>query len=188
MENTGNVLVEVLVGKDPTQQTKLDKLLAREPSLCANVVSAASIACCKAGAKQTLVPVFDHIGTMCSNSEGAIPSIAFSIINGGHLSASSLWVQVRTKKMSFCGITNACVLIRRFDVASKYFRNDASGQKFFSPRFRPKPRFLRYTLNPEKQPQLYVHETNGRMPVLTTPGMAFSVCFFPPKFCTPSTC
>lgn len=94
-ETVDNILAEVLLGKDPTQQAKIDKLLAQDSSLPANVVSAASIACCKAGAKQTSISVFDHIGVMCNNSEGGIPAPGFSVINGGRLSASSLWVQVR---------------------------------------------------------------------------------------------
>lgn len=95
VESVDHILAEVLLGKDPTQQAKIDKLLAQESSLPANVVVAASIACCKAAAAQTLVSVFDHVGTMCNNSEGGIPVTAFSTINGGPLSASSLWVQVR---------------------------------------------------------------------------------------------
>lgn len=94
VESADQILGEVLLGKDPTQQAKIDKLLTQESSLPANVVSAASIACCKAGARQTLVSVFDHVSTMCNNSEGWIPAMAFSIINGGQSAASSLWVQV----------------------------------------------------------------------------------------------
>ncbi|CAM9152168.1 unnamed protein product [Hapterophycus canaliculatus] len=93
VESTDQILADVLLGRDPTQQAKIDKLLAQESSLPTNVVSAASMACCKAGSKQTLVPVFDHIGAMCNNSEGRIPATAFSTINGGQSAASSLWVQ-----------------------------------------------------------------------------------------------
>lgn len=94
VESADQILPEILLGKDPKQQTKIDKLLSQEESLPANVVSAASIACCKAGAKQTLAPVFDHICALCNNSEGGIPATAFSTINGGQGAASSLWVQV----------------------------------------------------------------------------------------------
>lgn len=97
VEHTDQILAEILLGKDPTQQTKIDKSFTQESTLPANVVSAASIACCKAGAKQNLVAVFDHIGTMCDNSDGRIPATAFSTINGGQSAASSLWVQVRTR-------------------------------------------------------------------------------------------
>lgn len=94
VESADLILPEILLGKDPTQQTKIDKLLAQEESLPANVVSAASIACCKAGAKQNLAAVFNHVCALCNNSEGGIPATAFSTINGGQGAASSLWVQV----------------------------------------------------------------------------------------------
>lgn len=93
VESADQLLSEILLGKDPKQQAKIDKLLTQE-SLPGNVVSAASIACCKAGAKQAFVSVFDHVSTMCNNSEGGIPPTAFSIINGGQSAASSLWIQV----------------------------------------------------------------------------------------------
>ena len=95
VQNADLILAKVLLGKDPTHQPKVDELLSREVDLVANVVTSASIACCKAGAKQTRTPLYNHIGAICNNAEGAIPSIAFSIVNGGHLSTSSLWVQVR---------------------------------------------------------------------------------------------
>lgn len=95
VEIVNHILAEVLLEKDPTLQQKIDNILMSEVSLASNVVTAASIACCKAGAKLNLTPLSDHIGIMCNNPEGLIPSIAFSIINDGHLSASSLWVQVR---------------------------------------------------------------------------------------------
>ncbi|CAB1114153.1 unnamed protein product [Ectocarpus sp. CCAP 1310/34] len=93
VEHTDQILAEILLGKDPSHQTKIDKSFTQESTLPANVVSAASIACCKAGAKQNLVAVFDHIGNMCDNSDGRIPATAFSTINGGQSAASSLWVQ-----------------------------------------------------------------------------------------------
>lgn len=94
VESADQVLSEILLGKDPKHQAKIDKLLTQEESLPGNVVSAASIACCKAGAKQAFVSVFNHVGAMCDNSEGGIPSTAFSVLNGGQSAASSLWVQV----------------------------------------------------------------------------------------------
>lgn len=100
LESVENVLSEILVGKDPTCQAKIDELMVHEDSLPANIVTAASIACCKAAAKQTRVPVSDYVGTMCSNPEGAIPPAGFSVINGGRLSASSLWVQVSSSMKS----------------------------------------------------------------------------------------
>lgn len=101
VESTDQILAEVLLGRDPTQQEKIDRMLNQESSLLTNVVSAASIACCKAGAKQTLVSVFDHIGAMCNNAEGGVPATGFSVINGGGSSASSLWVQVRQKAVGW---------------------------------------------------------------------------------------
>lgn len=94
VEIVNQILAEVLLEKDPTLQQKIDRILMSESALASNVVTAASIACCKAGAKLRLTPLSDHIGVMCNKPEGLIPSIAFSIINGGHPSASSLWVQV----------------------------------------------------------------------------------------------
>lgn len=94
LERVGHIVAEVVVGEDPSQQVEIDARLAQESSLPANVVSAASIACCKAGAKQGSVSVFDQIALVSNNSESGIPALAFSVINGGHLSSSSLWVQV----------------------------------------------------------------------------------------------
>lgn len=95
IESVDRVLAELIEGKDPSQQAMLDNIMAMEPSLPKNVISAASIACCKAGAKQTLISAFEHVAVISNNSEGATPAPAFSIINGGHSSSSSLWVQVR---------------------------------------------------------------------------------------------
>lgn len=101
VESINNVLAEIIEGKDPTQQAMLDKMLAMEPSLPKNAISAASIACCKAGAKQTLISAFEHVAAMSDNSEGTTPAPAFSIINGGCGSSSSLWVQVRKTSLFF---------------------------------------------------------------------------------------
>lgn len=97
MESVGTVLAEIIEGKDPTQQAKLDKILAMEVSLPKNTTVAASIACCKAGAKQAAISVFDHVAVMSNNGEAGLPAPGFGIINGGHLSSSSLWVQVKTR-------------------------------------------------------------------------------------------
>lgn len=82
------------MGKDPGQQAVVDTLMTQESSLPPNVVSAASLACCKAGAEQALMSVSEHVAIMSDNSEGEIPYPAFSMINGGQLAGSPLWVQV----------------------------------------------------------------------------------------------
>lgn len=93
VEVVSDILAEIMVGKDPTQQRENDSSLMQESNLPSNAVSAASIACCKAGAKQALMSVSDHIAAISDNSEAGMPATAFSIINGGHASASLLWIK-----------------------------------------------------------------------------------------------
>lgn len=107
VETVGSVLAEVMVGKDLGRQADIDAAMVKETSLPPNVVAAASIAYCKAAAKQAFATVSDHIAVMSDNPETRAPTPAFSIINSGRMEGSLLWIQVRYKHP-----TTRCNLIR----------------------------------------------------------------------------
>jgi len=97
--NLNDTIAPALVGKDPSDQSAVDKLMIdldgteNKGKLGANAILAASIACCKAGAAEKGVPVYKHIAELAGNSKLILPVPSFNIINGGSHAGNGLAMQ-----------------------------------------------------------------------------------------------
>lgn len=92
-------IATLLVGKDPTDQKAIDDAMIaldgteNKGRLGANAILAASIAVCKAGAAESGVPLWRHIGKLANNDTFVLPVPAFNIINGGSHAGNRLAFQ-----------------------------------------------------------------------------------------------
>lgn len=105
VSNVNEIIAPALLGKDPTAQSALDTLMAREldgsendwgytkEKLGANAVLAVSIALCRAGAAQRSQAVYRYIADLAGVQETVLPVPAFNIINGGSHAANRLAIQ-----------------------------------------------------------------------------------------------
>jgi enolase len=105
VSNVNELIGPALLGKDPTAQAALDRLMAREldgsendwgytkQKLGANAVLAVSIALCKAGAAQQSRAVYRYIADLAGVEETVLPVPAFNVINGGSHAANKLALQ-----------------------------------------------------------------------------------------------
>eukprot|EP00238_Polyblepharides_amylifera_P014959 CAMPEP_0196578988 /NCGR_PEP_ID=MMETSP1081-20130531/15306_1 /TAXON_ID=36882 /ORGANISM="Pyramimonas amylifera, Strain CCMP720" /LENGTH=481 /DNA_ID=CAMNT_0041898407 /DNA_START=85 /DNA_END=1530 /DNA_ORIENTATION=+ len=88
-----------LVGKDPTEQRKLDELMMEldgtenKKKLGANAILAVSMALCKAGAAEKGVPLYKYIADLAGNPKMILPVPAFNVINGGSHAGNKLAMQ-----------------------------------------------------------------------------------------------
>jgi len=86
-------------GFDCTQQTEIDNFMIKEDgtdskkNYGANAILGISIACCKAGAAHSDMPLYKYIGTKLSNSSIRLPVPAFNVINGGSHAGNKLAMQ-----------------------------------------------------------------------------------------------
>jgi len=93
----GKKLIEA--GFDCTQQTEIDNFMIKEDGTDskkqygANAILGISIACCKAGAAHSDMPLYKYIGTKLSNSSIRLPVPAFNVINGGSHAGNKLAMQ-----------------------------------------------------------------------------------------------
>jgi len=84
---------------DCTQQKEVDDILLKmdgtenKSYLGANAILAVSMACCKAGAAQKGVPLYEHIAGLCGNTNVILPVPAFNVINGGSHAGNKLAMQ-----------------------------------------------------------------------------------------------
>ena len=97
--NLNEIIAPALIGKDPSDQKALDKLMMdldgteNKGKLGANAILAASIAACKAGAAEKGVPIYKHIAELAGNSKLILPVPSFNIINGGSHAGNGLAMQ-----------------------------------------------------------------------------------------------
>lgn len=90
IENIEKIISPSLVGKDPTNQEEIDKILLSldgtkdKSKLGGNAIVGVSMAICRAGAKVKNIPLWKHIREI-SGIKGKIslPRPCFNIINGG---------------------------------------------------------------------------------------------------------
>jgi len=84
---------------DCTQQKEVDDILLKldgtenKSYLGANAILAVSMACCKAGAAQKGVPLYEHIASLSGNTNVILPVPAFNVINGGSHAGNKLAMQ-----------------------------------------------------------------------------------------------
>nr|VZH91289.1 unnamed protein product [Spirometra erinaceieuropaei] len=83
-----------------THQAEIDELMTKaldgtenKCKLGANAIVGVSIAVCKAGAAESGVPLFRHIGNLAGNKEVSLPVPAFNVINGGRHAGNKLAMQ-----------------------------------------------------------------------------------------------
>ena len=107
IENVQKVIRPALLGKDPSEQSKLDKLMVEEldgtqneygwckKKLGANAILAVSLALSRAGAASAGVPLYQYIAQLGGkNTEKyVLPVPAFNVINGGSHAGNRLAMQ-----------------------------------------------------------------------------------------------
>jgi len=99
VENVNKILAPALIGKDPTHQEDIDKLLLsldgtpNKGKLGANAILGVSLAVAKAGAAQKGVPLYRHIADLAGTKKIILPVPAFNVINGGAHAGNNLAMQ-----------------------------------------------------------------------------------------------
>ena len=90
IKNIKKVLSKKLAGQDELDQTKIDKILAKNRRLGANAILPVSIAVCRAGAAAKNLPLYKYLRNRVSVS---FPRPCFNIINGGAHAKNDLDIQ-----------------------------------------------------------------------------------------------
>uniref|UniRef100_A0A0G4HXY0 phosphopyruvate hydratase n=1 Tax=Chromera velia CCMP2878 TaxID=1169474 RepID=A0A0G4HXY0_9ALVE len=107
VSNVNNIIAPKLIGKDPTDQTGIDKLMVEEldgsqnewgwskAKLGANAILAVSMAVCRAGAAAKKLPLYKHIAGLAGKdtSKFVLPVPAMNVINGGSHAGNKLAMQ-----------------------------------------------------------------------------------------------
>ncbi|TYH61386.1 hypothetical protein ES332_D07G048400v1 [Gossypium tomentosum] len=105
VENVNTIIGPALVGKDPTEQAKIDNFMVQQldgtvnewgwckQKLGANAILAVSLAVCKAGAMLKKIPLYQHIANLAGNKTLVLPVPAFNVINGGSHAGNKLAMQ-----------------------------------------------------------------------------------------------
>ncbi|KAF4352041.1 hypothetical protein G4B88_027506 [Cannabis sativa] len=105
VENVNSIIGPALIGKDPTEQTKIDNYMVQQldgtvnewgwckQKLGANAILAVSLAVCKAGASAKKIPLYRHIANLAGNKTLVLPVPAFNVINGGSHAGNKLAMQ-----------------------------------------------------------------------------------------------
>ncbi|GJY02501.1 enolase [Tanacetum coccineum] len=95
VDNVNSIIAPALIGKDPTEQTKIDNFMVQEldGTLGANAILAVSLAVCKAGASVKKIPLYKHIANLAGNKTLVLPVPAFNVINGDSHAGNKLAMQ-----------------------------------------------------------------------------------------------
>ena len=101
VKNVNDVLGPALIGKDPTDQSGLDRIMLdldgtpNKSKLGANAILGASLAISKAGAGAKGVALFRHYADLAGNDMSAptMPVPCFNVINGGEHAGNALAFQ-----------------------------------------------------------------------------------------------
>eukprot|EP00741_Cyanophora_paradoxa_P008165 tig00001265_g7902.t1 len=101
VEHINKTLAPAVIGKDPTDQTGIDKIMLEadgtdsKSKLGANAILAVSMAVCKAGAAHSKMPLYKYIAKLAGKSteEFVMPVPAFNVINGGSHAGNRLAMQ-----------------------------------------------------------------------------------------------
>jgi len=99
--NIRDTIAPKVIGKDPTKQQEIDKLMldldgtANKSKLGANAILAVSLAVCRAGAAQKGIPLYKHIAELAGNGdkEPLLPLPSFNVLNGGSHAGNALAMQ-----------------------------------------------------------------------------------------------
>ena len=105
VENVNAIIAPALIGKDSTEQFKIDNFMVQQldgtvnewgwckQKLGANAISAVSLAMCKARVKVNKIPLHKHIAKLAGNKKLVLPVPAFNVINGGSHAGNKLAMQ-----------------------------------------------------------------------------------------------
>jgi len=107
IDNVNKLIKPALIGKDPLDQTGIDKIMIEQldgtqneygwckKKLGANAILAVSLAVARAGAASAGVPLYQHIAQLSGRSTDrfVLPVPAFNVINGGKHAGNRLAMQ-----------------------------------------------------------------------------------------------
>jgi len=107
VKNVNEIIGPALVGKDPTKQSELDKLMIEtldgsenewgwcKSKLGANAILAVSMAVCRAGAAAQGMPLYKYIAKLANKPQDkfVMPVPSFNVINGGSHAGNRLACQ-----------------------------------------------------------------------------------------------
>lgn len=106
VDNVNNIIGPALMGKDPTKQREIDKLMVekldgskhpkgwfQKSKLGANAILGVSLAVVRAGAAAKKVTLYQHIADMAGTTKMVLPVPCFNIINGGTHAGNGLAMQ-----------------------------------------------------------------------------------------------
>lgn len=121
--NIEKIISPSLVGKDPTNQEEIDKILLsldrakNKSKLGGNTIVGVSMAVCRAGVKVKNIPLWKHIREISGN-KGKInlPRPCFNIINGGAHAKNNLDIQ------EFMIVPQLESFSENFNLAKKYYK------------------------------------------------------------------
>ncbi|MCP4649796.1 MAG: phosphopyruvate hydratase [PVC group bacterium] len=106
-ENVSKYITPALLGKDPREQTSIDKLMVEQldgsknewgwskSKIGANAILAVSLAVCRAGAHVNRTPLYKWLATLSghSTSKFVLPVPSLNVINGGSHAGNGLAIQ-----------------------------------------------------------------------------------------------
>eukprot|EP01125_Pyxidicula_operculata_P000361 TRINITY_DN10408_c0_g1_i1.p1 TRINITY_DN10408_c0_g1~~TRINITY_DN10408_c0_g1_i1.p1 ORF type:complete len:440 (+),score=141.60 TRINITY_DN10408_c0_g1_i1:95-1414(+) len=102
VSNVNDIIAPKLLGKDPTKQNEIDKLMleidgtANKDKLGANAILGVSLAVAKAGAAEAGVPLYQYFSRLAGRGDTenyVLPVPAFNVINGGSHAGNKLAMQ-----------------------------------------------------------------------------------------------
>lgn len=107
VENVTKIIKPQLIGKDPTEQNTIDKLMVEtldgtknewgwcKSKLGANAILAVSMAVCRAGAAAKKLPLYKYIASLAGKpmDKMVLPVPSFNVINGGSHAGNKLAMQ-----------------------------------------------------------------------------------------------
>lgn len=86
----------LLLGKDPVDQTAIDKILTSSDGtdncgvLGSNAMLAMSLAMCRAGASEKKLPLCRHLASLAGHKQHVIPVPCFALLSGGNLAPAGV--------------------------------------------------------------------------------------------------
>jgi len=89
VENVKSVIGPALIGRDPTDQAGIDRVMLEldgtenKSKLGANAILGVSMACCRAGAAEKGLPLYKYINEIAGSPKMSMPVPCFNVINGG---------------------------------------------------------------------------------------------------------
>jgi len=99
VENVNTLIAPLVLGMDPTEQTKIDEKMIfsdgteNKSKFGANAILAVSMAVCKAGAESKGVALYQHVADLAGVKDVLLPVPSFNVINGGKHAGNELAMQ-----------------------------------------------------------------------------------------------